>query len=172
MTSPDAKRRRQRAILELVQARPFGSQEALGEALADRGHEVTQSTLSRDLKELRIARVPGRDGYRYVPARDYERPSAAGTYDVGDLAGAEVLEVAANEVTVVLRTRIGRAQGVAVFLDRTRPEGVLATVAGDDTVLVVPESIHEVDAVATRLAELFGSAAVAGRAPRRQRTFR
>lgn len=70
MSSAAAKRRRQRAILELVQSRPIGSQELLGEALADLGHAVTQSTLSRDLKELRIVRVPERDGYRYMPARD------------------------------------------------------------------------------------------------------
>lgn len=162
MSSAAAKRRRQRAILELVQSRPIGSQELLGEALADLGHAVTQSTLSRDLKELRIVRVPERDGYRYMPARDDDELPPEGGRHAGGVPADEVLEVAANEVTVVLRTPVGRAQGVAAYLDRSRPRGVLATLAGDDTVLVVPESIHDVDALALRLSRLFGQDAGTG----------
>lgn len=167
MSSAAAKRRRQRAILELVGSRPIGSQEALGAALADLGHEATQSTLSRDLKELRIVRVPERDGYRYLPARGGEDRatgggSASGERGVGGPPVDEVLEVASNEAMVVLRTRVGRAQGIGVYLDRTRPPGVLATLAGDDTVLVVPVSVREVDALAARLARLFSAAGAGG----------
>ena len=158
MSSLEVKRRRQRAILELVRTRSIGSQEALGEALADRGHAATQSTLSRDLKELRIVRVPEGGGYRYVPARDDDQLAPESALDLAGITAAEVREVVANEVTVVLRTRTGRAQGVAVFLDRSRPDGVLATVAGDDTVLVVPESVQDVEALKGRLSELFGAA--------------
>lgn len=157
MSSLSAKQRRHQAILELVRGQPLGSQDELRRALAGRGQRVTQSTLSRDLKELRIARVPEEDGYRYVAARDKEKLRTNDALDIGGITAAEVVAVEANEVTVVLRTRVGRAQGVAVYLDRHRPAGVLATVAGDDTVLVVPESIEGVEDLTARLARLFGS---------------
>jgi transcriptional regulator of arginine metabolism len=58
-------------------------------------------------------------------------------------------------VSLVLRTQVGRAQGVAVYLDSLNESNVLATLAGDDTVLVIPTSINEVDALEQRLSELF-----------------
>ena len=69
-----AKARRQRAILELVRVRAVASQDDLADELGRRGHTVAQSTLSRDLKELRIFRVPVGDDYRYLPAGEERRP--------------------------------------------------------------------------------------------------
>jgi len=155
MRAPEARRRRHRTILELVRKQAIENQHALRRALADHGHRVTQSTLSRDLKELRIARVPEEDGYRYVRATEEAGASEPEVLALESVLATEVIGVENNEVTVVLRTRIGRAQGVAVYLDRHRPEGVLATIAGDDTVLIVPESIHEIQALTQRLADLF-----------------
>ena len=63
--------------------------------------------------------------------------------------------MAANETSVVLRTRVGHAQGVAVYLDGLREPDVLATVAGDDTVLVLPTSVRRAGALRRRLVELF-----------------
>ena len=150
-----AKARRQRAILELVRSRPLASQEELARALAERGQAVAQSTLSRDLKELRILRVPLEDGYRYLPAG--EEPAAPITPPtLGDVAAAEVLGVDGNEVAAVVRTQVGRAQGVAVYLDGLRLPEVLATIAGDDTILVLPESTRRTAALERRLRQLFG----------------
>ena len=64
MTGP--KRARQQAILEAIAERPIGSQEELRQILLRQGLDVTQSTLSRDLRDLRIARVPTASGVRYV----------------------------------------------------------------------------------------------------------
>jgi transcriptional regulator of arginine metabolism len=156
MNSAIGKARRHQSILTLVREHPIASQEALAEKLAVYGHRVTQSTLSRDLKELRIHRVSDEDGYRYVPAGDGRitagrRP----TPTLGNLAVTEVVAVAANEVSVVLRTQIGRAQGVAVYLDALDEPDILATVAGDDTVLVIPTSTRRVGAVKRRLSKRF-----------------
>src|SRR5215216_56641 len=63
---PDSKRARQAAIREIVDASAVASQEELRGLLRQRGWDVTQSTLSRDLRELRLARVPTTDGLRYV----------------------------------------------------------------------------------------------------------
>jgi transcriptional regulator of arginine metabolism len=66
------------------------------------------------------------------------------------------VRVEANEAVAVVQTQIGRAQGVAFYLDGLQLPGVLATVAGDDTVLVVPTSVERTGAVKRRLTELFG----------------
>ena len=150
-----AKARRQQAILELVRSRPVASQQELARGLDRRGHAVAQSTLSRDLKELRIVRVPLADGYRYLPAG--EEPAAPATLPaLGEVAAAEVVAVAGNEVAAIVRTQVGRAQGVAVYLDGLRLPEALATIAGDDTILVVPKSTRLTAALERRLRDLFG----------------
>jgi transcriptional regulator of arginine metabolism len=152
-----AKARRQQAILELVRSRSIGSQEQLAQALRGRGHAVAQSTLSRDLKELRVLRAPSGGGYRYLPAGE-EEPAPAGPapLGLGRISAAEVVRVEANEAVAIVQTQIGRAQGVAFYLDGLRLPGVLATVAGDDTVLVVPTSVERTGAVKRSLTRLFG----------------
>lgn len=150
-----AKARRQRAILELVRSRPVASQRELARGLDRRGHPAAQSTLSRDLKELRILRVPVAGGYRYLPAGE-EPPSPATPPALGGVADAEVVGVDGNEVAAVVRTQVGRAQGVAVYLDGLRLPEALATIAGDDTILVVPTSTRKTAALKRRLRRLFG----------------
>lgn len=159
MTAVADKARRHRAIVQLVRAEPIANQDALQQALVGRGHEVTQSTLSRDLKELRILRVPQEDGYRYLPAGE-EGPaaSAPAARGFGHLAAAEVTAIAANETLVVVRTQIARAQGVAVYLDGLGLPDLLATIAGDDTILAVPASTKKIRALRKQLETLFGLA--------------
>ena len=152
-----AKARRQRAILELVRARPIASQEELARDLGRRGHTVAQSTLSRDLKELRVFRVPVAEGYRYLPAGE-EPPAPAAPPTLGGMAAAEVVGVDGNETVAVVRTQVGHAQAVAVYLDGLHLAEALATVAGDDTILVVPTSTRKTRALERRLRELFGLA--------------
>jgi transcriptional regulator of arginine metabolism len=150
------KARRQQAILDLVRSRPIASQDELVQALARRGHQVTQATLSRDLREMRVLRVPVAGGARYLPAGEQAAATMApaGT-GMGRLAAAEVLGVDANESAVVIRTLTGRAQGVAVLLDGLGLPAVLATVAGDDTILVLPRSTRKTSVLRRRLAEIF-----------------
>ncbi len=152
-----AKARRQQAILELVRSRAIASQEDLARDLGRRGHAVAQSTLSRDLKELRVFRVPVGHGYRYLPAGE-EAAAPATPPALGGIAAAEVVGVDGNEVVAIVRTQVGRAQGVAVYLDGLRLTDALATVAGDDTILVVPTSTRRTATLKRRLRELFGLA--------------
>lgn len=172
MTQLATKARRHQLILDLVREHPIASQEALAAELAEHGHRVTQSTLSRDLKELRILRVPEANGYRYLPAGEEEtangRPNSP---SLGGIAMAEVIAVAANEVSLVLRTQTGRAQGVAVYVDALNEPEILATVAGDDTVLVIPTSIRRIGVLERSLLELFAlPAASRSRRPASRRT--
>lgn len=153
--------RRQAAIRELVRTRVISTQDELVEALGERGISVTQATLSRDLRDLHIGRVPSDEGYRYVAA-DVDGANGPAAPDtrrlLASIAPLEVVGVSANEMLVVVRTLPGRAQGVAALLDRMALDEVLATIAGDDTVLVVPASVRRTDALRSRLEELLGAA--------------
>ena len=131
------KKRRHQVILELVAAQPVASQEELRQLLDDRGFAVTQSTLSRDLRELRLARIPTQHGVRYAspdaPAEDHRTaledvlPQFFESSDgVGEL--------------LVLKTIPGGAQPIAEAIDAQEYPDVLGTIAGENTILVICRS--------------------------------
>ena len=131
------KRERQAVILELVQAGAISSQEELRRLLGARGWEVTQATLSRDLRDLGLARVSTGDGARYVvpdALAEDDRPTldATLTQFVGSVDGVGEL--------VVLRTLAGGAQPVAEAIDAEEWPEVLGTIGGENTILVVCRS--------------------------------
>jgi len=113
------KERRQRAILELVRGAPVQTQQELARALAERGFRATQATVSRDVQELGLIRTGA--GYR----------------EAAWIASQLVLSVRQVEFLVVVRTTPGSANLVARAVDESELEGVVGTVAGDDTILVV-----------------------------------
>ena len=112
---------RQRAILELVRSRPVQTQQELALALAERGYQATQATVSRDIQDLGLVRTGS--GYRVG-----ERVSV--TREL-------VLSVAEVEFLVVIRTPPGTANVVARAIDESSLEGIAGTVAGDDTIIAV-----------------------------------
>jgi len=126
---------RHHLILELVQREPVQNQEDLRRLLAGRGIRVTQATLSRDLRELGLLKSPA--GYQVpgaevaAPADPAKLPSAVQEFVIG-------AEAARN--LAVLRTPPGGAQPLAIVIDQNPPKGVIGTLAGDDTVLVVTKT--------------------------------
>ncbi len=152
---PAEKTRRQRAILELLEREAIASQDDLAAALRRRGIGVTQATLSRDLRELGVVRVPTDDGFRWrVPSTGEPEEPPVARRRLRVIAPLEVTAIERNETAVVIRTMVGRAQGVAVYLDGLGLPDLLATIAGDDTVLVIPTSVKRTARLAKRLAEL------------------
>ena len=130
--------RRLALLAQLLGERRFSSQDELARALARNGVAVTQATLSRDLRSLGVGKRPGPDGR---PA--YELPApAVETLDrqrqLLDLR-AFVNEVRMAQNLAVVRTPPGHANGVARAIDLADFDGVVGSVAGDDTVLVVME---------------------------------
>lgn len=128
--------RRLAVIARILAGRRLGSQEELARALAREGIEVTQATLSRDLRSLGVGKRPGPDG-RPV----YEMPGpATETMDrerqMLDLR-AFVNEVRIARNLVVVRTPPGHANGVARAIDLESFDGLVGSVAGDDTVLAI-----------------------------------
>lgn len=135
------KRRRRDIIRELIESQPPASQKELVDLLTARGLKVDQSTVSRDLRELGVVRLPGAGG-RSV----YGFPGE----HVGPVAGDElrrgardfIIGVEASGNLVILRTAPGNAQAMAAILDRTHADEVAGTIAGDDTILVVVREGH------------------------------
>ncbi|MEE8267605.1 MAG: hypothetical protein V3R97_01700 [Gemmatimonadales bacterium] len=159
MAESGDKTKRHRYILKIVQSRPVATQDELLEALEAKGIEVTQSTLSRDLKDLRVSRIPTADDYRYLPA-DASDPEAGLTATVQDrlraVSALEVTAIEANEVSIVLRTLPGRAQGLAHYLDAGNFPDIMGTVAGDDTILILPRSTRRTARLRRQLVSLLG----------------
>lgn len=149
------KQDRQATIVELVQDHVVESQEELRRLLRQRGWDVTQATLSRDLRELRLARVPTPDGPRYRSASDGGTSAASGPPAEGLLSQLVVNVDGVGELLVV-RTVSGGAQPVAAALDRESWPEVLGTIGGDDTILLVCRSAAARDRVGRRIRDLAG----------------
>ncbi|HAN03813.1 MAG TPA: arginine repressor [Elusimicrobia bacterium] len=128
-------------IRKIIAAGMVGSQEDLRRELAREGCKVTQATLSRDLKDLGVSWVPGPDGGRYALTAPGAVPP------LRTLLGASVTDIGANETLVLIRTLPGAAGTVAEYIDSQRLPEVLGTVAGDNTVLVIPSSIRRLAAM-------------------------
>ncbi len=139
---------RQAKIKEIVSTQVVASQEDLLDKLKAEGFEVTQATLSRDLHELNIIRIPHGESYKYIIHQ------AENSQAVAQIIGMEIINVLSNEYMVVVKTMPGRAQGVAAYLDRLSDSCILGTVAGDDTIFVVPDSSKNVPIVVEKIREI------------------
>ena len=132
-----SKKRRQHVILELVAAQPVASQEELRQLLEDRGFAVTQSTLSRDLRELRLARIPTPKGARYASPDAMPEDHRTALEDV--LPQFFASSDGVGEL-LVLKTIPGGAQPIAEAIDAQSYPDVLGTIAGENTILVICRS--------------------------------
>lgn len=141
------KQERQAKILEIVQRRRVTTQHELVAALQESGIEATQATISRDLKELALIKVPTGDGrYCYALGQETAGPdeSMRGT----------VLDVAVSENLVVVRTLAESATRVARLIETKHWPEVLATLVSPPYVLLVVRPKQQAEAVAARLRRL------------------
>ncbi len=158
-TAPLTKAARQSRIAELLAARTVASQTELGRLLADSGVLVTQATVSRDLEELGAVKTRTPAGAAYaLPPEGQPRPGTAEAVDarLGRLLEELLVSVEATGDAVVLRTPPGGAHLLGSALDRAGLPEVAGTVAGDDTVLLVPRTppTPAAEHLATRLLRL------------------
>lgn len=151
------KNKRQRAILSLIAARPIRSQEELAHLLEQQGYEVTQATVSRDIKDLGLMKVPLRNGnggqFKYV------EPAAGPSYSsrlhrvVAELA--TTVRGAGN--LIVLRTAPGSAMMLASAIDGAEWPEILGTIAGDDTVFVATAKSEQLPMLVQRFIDMKGT---------------
>ncbi len=147
-------RARRAAIVDLVRARHIATQAELGELLAGRGFVVTQATLSRDLAKLRARRVSHPDGGTAYELDGFPARTQAETSQLAAMADL-VLGVKDGAAMVVVHTRPGVAPAIAALVDQARLDSVIGTIAGDDTIFVVPERKVSARQLAKSLERMF-----------------
>ena len=139
------------------------TQDEIVAALRRRGLDATQATVSRDVRELGLARVHDPDGLRYVAAGEAEEPSPVSSR-LRAVVREQVRSVEFVEHIGVVHTRPSSAPLVAALIDSAHFEEVAGTVAGDDTVLVVVRSRPGARRLAERLRDAMGGGPTAARA--------
>lgn len=132
--APAGKQHRQRALLRLVAERPLATQRDLARALRGAGFSATQATISRDIVDLGLVKVArnGTHAYSLPP----EGRAGAGTDRLRRFCEDYPVEAAPAGDVVVLRSAPGTASALAAAIDAAALEGIVGTIAGDDTVFV------------------------------------
>ena len=125
-------------ILEIISEYPIETQDELLSRLKTEGYKVTQATISRDIKDLRLVKTLGSDGkYRYTEAR-------AGSSDIrsnfDQLFASSVTSMDLAQNIVVIKTLSGMANAVCAAMDSTENSAIVGTIAGDDTIFVACRS--------------------------------
>lgn len=144
------KQDRHSKIIELIQSSDVGTQDALLQSLKVSGVSITQSTLSKDLKELGIAKVPVQGGFRYsVPASGPVRLTGEPLLhrELMDF----VVDVDGAGYTLVVKTLTGHAQGVCEAIDQAAWPEVVGTLAGENTIFILCRSGRELASVRRRI---------------------
>ena len=143
---------RQVAILDIIEKQNIETQEELAEALRLRGIRVTQATVSRDIKELRLLKVLTPTGaYKYATADKAENGLSERFIR---MLAESLLSVASSNNLIVVKTLAGSANVAAEALDSLHWPEILGTLAGDNTILLIIRSEADVPAVQTRLQEM------------------
>ena len=136
-------------ILEIISEYPIETQDELLSRLKTEGYKVTQATISRDIKDLRLVKTLGSDGkYHYTEAR-------AGSSDIrsnfDQLFASSVTSMDLAQNIVVIKTLSGMANAVCAALDSTGNSAIVGTIAGDDTIFVACRSSEHAASLASTL---------------------
>ncbi len=153
----NGKKKRHQQILDLIASRPIGSQESLEKALSEVGIATTQSTLSKDTRELGVVKVPEGAGFRYQgPAAGTTPPFREDTLqrELTDF----VVELGRAQNILAVKTTTGHAQGVCEAIDRAAWHEVVGTLAGENTIFILCRSDVECRVLQRRILETTGEA--------------
>jgi len=146
------KNRRHFVIVDLIEKMRIETQSELCEQLLKEGFHVTQATVSRDIKEIGLIKIPDKNGYFYaLPGKD-ENSSVTGR---GHQAfQAMVTNIDYSENIIVIKTTPGAAQPAALMIDHARIPEIMGCVAGDDTIMAAIKPKEAVPAVVEQLKKL------------------
>lgn len=145
--------RRQNKIRELISTNMIKTQEELAEKLLKAGFSVTQATISRDIKEMGLVKVPS-EGDEYYYASPTEAYSPGYQERLIRIFKEVVLRYDYSENIVVVKTIPGNAQALALLLDNAGWPEVIGTVAGDDTIFLLIKPKKQVQTILERLSKL------------------
>lgn len=155
MQEKTSKKQRLNAIVEIISSHPVETQGQLTNYLISRGYDVTQATVSRDIKELRLIKISDRnDKSRYaLPGKETGadmclRYTALLTHAVTSVRHAQNL--------VVVKTLPGSAQGCAMAIETLELDNIVGVIAGDDTLFIAMNTEREARAFAEKLVSIVG----------------
>ncbi len=147
-----ARNSRQFKILELIASKPIETQEELAEELMSLGFNVTQATVSRDIKELGLVKINDKGRQRYAAESANKHYSS----NIANIYKNAVLSITSAQNLIVIKTVPGGASTVGMNIDALEGGDVLGCVAGDDTVLAVARTNKAAEEIANRLREMLG----------------
>ena len=143
---------RQKMIIQLISSREIETQEELQKELMEAGYDVTQATVSRDIRDLGLTKASdGRGSYRYA----LPQSSAASDEKYRKIIAEAVLKAEAAGNLVVVRTYPGMAQAAGSAFDNIELGGLVGTIAGDDTILIVAKTATAAESVVTAIESLY-----------------
>ena len=148
------KNSRQQKILELIKEYDIDTQDTLMRRLAEAGFNVTQTTVSRDIRQLDLVKgITSKGTYKYI-APDVGRESGIPVLNSAITDSVTKIDSACN--IVVVKTFPGMANAIAVCVDSLYHDDIVGSVAGDDTILLVAKTAEAAELLASTLKETFG----------------
>lgn len=149
------KNARQAKILELIEKYDIETQDQLISKLGEAGFSVTQTTVSRDINQLKLVKTQkGDGGYKYI-IPEIKRENNVSV--VNSALSDAVLKVEAAKNIVVVKTLSGMANALAVCIDSIGEDNIVGSVAGDDTILIVLHTDEAAGELCARLRAIFGA---------------
>ena len=146
------KARRQSVILDVIREQQVRSQEQLRRRMRGAGFDVTQATLSRDIRELGLVKGGPDGAYQAAPQADTNGHTPASVFQRA--LASQLRRIDRVQQLVLLRTRLGHAQSVCAVLDSAALPGIVGTLAGEDTILIIAPDVRRARAVVKRLEEI------------------
>ncbi|SES30118.1 transcriptional regulator, ArgR family [Butyrivibrio fibrisolvens] len=146
------KKNRHSKIIELIENNEVETQEQLADLLKKDGYDVTQATVSRDIRELRLTKVQTGDGRQKYRVMDHNDEELQDKYIKVLQSGFVSMDKAGN--MVVLRTVSGMAMAVAAALDALHLSQIIGCIAGDDTIFAAIRTEEDVQEVMDRIREM------------------
>ena len=151
---PEMKTRRHAKILELINEYSIDTQEELLRRLREDGFDVTQATVSRDIKELRLVKTLSNDGkFRYSTGKETGKDLSSKFFSL--LADSSLSIDCARNI-VVIKALTGMAQAICAAMDGLHWESVVGTLAGDDTIFVVTRDDESAERLMAELKKIVG----------------
>lgn len=136
-------------ILDIISKKEIETQEELVRELNEAGFKVTQATISRDIKDLRLTKIPDeRGGYKYTSV---DKAETGITPKMKQLFVNTVISINSANNIIVIKTLAGSASAIGVVVDALKHPAVLGSVSGDDTIMIVVASNEQVPDVISRL---------------------
>lgn len=143
------KKDRQQKIIELINQYEIDTQEELADRLCQAGYQVTQATVSRDIRELKLSKMPNGKGKQKYIAFTREEAHLGDKYIRVLKEGYISMDIAQN--LVVMKTVSGMAMAVAAAVDALQLEEIVGCIAGDNTIMMATRGIKEAEAVIDKI---------------------